>query len=90
MDRSMIDDELMGDGCLISIILMYKDGNKEFELSFDETHWHAAIGNKSAHVSLGENLAYGTDESHVEFYAKGDTSTEALRELLRQIQKGSR
>lgn len=86
----MIDDSLMEDGDLISSIIMFKEGNKEFELSFDGEHWHAAIGNKSPHVCLGENLAYGTDESHVEFYAEADTSSEALRELFRQVQKGSR
>lgn len=84
----MIDDSLMEDGDLISSIIMWKQGDKEFILSFDGSHWWAAIGNKSTSMAIGEAVTH--DSRFVEFYAEADNSTEALRELFRQIQKGSR
>jgi hypothetical protein len=69
---------------LIDRILAAKSGDKEFILSMDcQGQWFAAIGNKSEHVCIGEQLAYGEDGA--DFYAEGPSASGALDALLSKM-----
>lgn len=69
---------------LIAQCLNAKSGDKAFLLtSEDGKGWVAAIGNRSAHVGIGEIIGYGDDG--VDFVVEADNPVDAVKALLQKI-----
>ena len=60
-----------------------KDGDKQFILSGSGNEWFAAIGNMSAHVSIGEAITYSDDAA--DFIVTGSSAIEVLLNLRYQV-----
>lgn len=74
---------------IIASILSLKSGDKAFILCCENSNcesptWTAAVGNRSPHVCLGENLAY--DSAGADFVAEAQTPEEALTLLLDKVE----
>lgn len=69
---------------IIAQIIAAKNGDKAFVLTNENGDgWCAAIGNTSAHVPIGESIAYG--DNGAEFIAYGATPQGALDALLAKV-----